>query len=46
VAVAADGTFRINDLPRVRGSVTYTVSYAGDDVHAASTAEATVLVRR
>ncbi|MER7108001.1 Ig-like domain repeat protein [Streptomyces sp. NPDC000229] len=46
VAVAADGTFRINDLPRVRGSVTYTVSYAGDEVHAASTAEATVWVRR
>ncbi|WP_241518526.1 Ig-like domain repeat protein [Streptomyces sp. CB03238] len=46
VAVAADGTFRINDLPRTRGSVTYTVSYAGDDVHAASSAEATVWVRR
>ncbi|QGV82606.1 Ig-like domain repeat protein [Streptomyces ficellus] len=45
-AVAADGTFRINDLARVRGQVTYTVSYAGDDVHAASTAEATVRVRR
>ncbi|MEV3989420.1 Ig-like domain repeat protein [Streptomyces sp. NPDC049837] len=46
VAVAADGTFTIKDLPRVRGSVTYTVGYAGDDVHEASSAEATVWVRR
>ncbi|MFF8830381.1 Ig-like domain repeat protein [Streptomyces sp. NPDC015131] len=45
-AVAADGTFRIGDLARVRGQVTYTVSYAGDDVHAESSAEATVRVRR
>ncbi|MEU7282610.1 Ig-like domain repeat protein [Streptomyces sp. NPDC045431] len=46
VAVAADGTFRINDLPRTRGAVTYTVTYAGDDTHAASSAAATVRVVR
>lgn len=46
VTVAADGTFRINDIPRTTRSVTYTVSYAGDAVHEGSTASATVLVRR
>ncbi|MEV6103286.1 Ig-like domain repeat protein [Streptomyces sp. NPDC051940] len=46
VAVAADGTFRINDLPRTRGDVTYTVTYPGDDLHEASTAAATVYVSR
>ncbi|MCX4964479.1 Ig-like domain repeat protein [Streptomyces sp. NBC_00654] len=45
-AVAADGTFRINDLPRATGQVTYTVGYAGDDLHSGSTASATVRVRR
>jgi len=44
-AVAADGTFRINDLASVRGEVVYTVAYAGDDLHSASTASATVRVR-
>lgn len=44
-AVAADGTFRINDLASVRGEVVYTVGYAGDDLHSASTASATVRVR-
>ncbi|MFJ8869603.1 Ig-like domain-containing protein [Streptomyces sp. NPDC102473] len=44
-AVAADGTFRINDLPSVRGEVVYTVAYAGDGLHSASTASATVRVR-
>lgn len=44
-AVAADGTFRINDLASVRGQVVYTVAYAGDDLHSASTASATVRVR-
>ncbi|MGW1817904.1 Ig-like domain repeat protein [Streptomyces sp. NPDC002125] len=44
-AVTADGTFTIRDLASVRGEVVYTVSYAGDDVHTASTASATVRVR-
>ncbi|MFE8007506.1 YncE family protein [Streptomyces sp. NPDC057418] len=44
-AVAADGTFRINDLPSARGEVVYTVAYAGDDLHSASTASVTVRVR-
>ncbi|MGW0787095.1 Ig-like domain repeat protein [Streptomyces sp. NPDC002911] len=44
-AVAADGTFRINDLASVRGEVVYTAAYAGDDLHSASTASATVRVR-
>ncbi|MFD7403845.1 Ig-like domain repeat protein [Streptomyces sp. NPDC059866] len=46
VTVAADGTFTINDLPRTRGDVTYTVSWPGDDLHTASSASATVYVRR
>ncbi|MBA2949089.1 Ig-like domain repeat protein [Streptomyces himalayensis] len=46
VTVAADGAFTINDLPRTNRDVTYTVTYAGDDLHEASTASATVLVRR
>ncbi|MFE2976158.1 hypothetical protein [Streptomyces sp. NPDC059258] len=45
-AVAADGTFRINDLPRATGSTTYEVGYAGDALHSPSTASATVRVRR
>ncbi|MEV5686071.1 Ig-like domain repeat protein [Streptomyces sp. NPDC052164] len=45
-AVAADGTFRINDLPRANGQVTYTVGYAGDALHSGSTASATVRVRK
>ncbi|MFF2327846.1 MULTISPECIES: Ig-like domain repeat protein [unclassified Streptomyces] len=44
-AVASDGTFTINDLPRAIGQVTYEVGYAGDDLHSASTASATVRVR-
>ncbi|MFJ8883330.1 Ig-like domain repeat protein [Streptomyces sp. NPDC102402] len=44
-AVAADGTFRINDRASVRGEVVYTVAYAGDDLHGASEASATVRVR-
>ncbi|MEU9847570.1 Ig-like domain repeat protein [Streptomyces sp. NPDC047985] len=43
--VAPDGTFTINDLPRTAGEVTYEVGYAGDDLHTASTASATVRVR-
>ncbi|WP_409469988.1 Ig-like domain repeat protein [Streptomyces sp. HC307] len=46
VTVAADGTFTVNDLPRTRGDATYTVSWPGDDLHEASTASATVYVRR
>ncbi|MDO0912163.1 Ig-like domain repeat protein [Streptomyces sp. DT2A-34] len=46
VTVAADGTFTINDLPRTRGDADYTVSWPGDDLHEASTASATVYVRR
>ncbi|MFI6011724.1 Ig-like domain repeat protein [Streptomyces sp. NPDC051243] len=46
VTVAADGTFTINDIPRARRDVTYTVSWPGDDLHTASTASATVYVRR
>ncbi|MFI7408868.1 Ig-like domain repeat protein [Streptomyces sp. NPDC049627] len=46
VTVGADGTFTINDLPRTRGDATYTVSWPGDDLHTASSAEATVYVRR
>jgi hypothetical protein len=46
VTVAADGTFTIDDLPRTRRSVTYTVSWPGDDLHTGSTASATVNVTR
>ncbi|MFF3394238.1 Ig-like domain repeat protein [Streptomyces sp. NPDC002669] len=45
-AVAADGTFTVNDLPRATGEVTYEIGYAGDDLHSGSTASATVRVRR
>ncbi|CAL9465840.1 hypothetical protein SUDANB145_02728 [Streptomyces sp. enrichment culture] len=44
VTVAADGTFTIDDLPRTRRDTTYTVSWPGDDLHAAATAAATVRV--
>ncbi|MGW1427222.1 Ig-like domain repeat protein [Streptomyces sp. NPDC002431] len=44
-AVAADGTFTVNDLPRAAGQVTYEIGYAGDELHAGSTATATVRVR-
>lgn len=46
VSVAADGTFTVNDLPRTRGDADYTVSWPGDDLHNASSASATVYVRR
>ncbi|MER6346681.1 Ig-like domain repeat protein [Streptomyces sp. NPDC001595] len=46
VTVAADGTFTVNDIPRTRREVTYTISWAGDDLHSGSTASATVFVRR
>ncbi|MFF3626353.1 hypothetical protein [Streptomyces sp. NPDC002164] len=43
--VAPDGTFEVDDLPRVAGQVTYEIGYAGDDLHTASTASVTVRVR-
>lgn len=46
VPVAADGTFTVKDVPRTRREVTYTMSYAGDDLHTGSTASATVFVTR
>ncbi|MFF9581021.1 Ig-like domain repeat protein [Streptomyces achromogenes] len=46
VTVGADGTFTIDDLPRTRRQVTYTVSWPGDDLHTSATASATVYVTR
>ncbi|MFI9424447.1 Ig-like domain repeat protein [Streptomyces achromogenes] len=46
VTVAADGTFAIDDLPRTRRQVTYTVSWPGDDLHTSAMASATVYVSR
>jgi hypothetical protein len=46
VTVAADGTFTINDVPRTRREVTYTVSWPGDALHEGTTASAEVYVRR
>ncbi|MFF7367991.1 Ig-like domain repeat protein [Streptomyces tricolor] len=46
VTVGADGTFAVDDLPRTRRETTYTVSWAGDDLHTGATASATVYVRR
>ncbi|NGN66274.1 hypothetical protein G5C51_20530 [Streptomyces sp. A7024] len=42
--VAADGTFKFTDRPRTAGTVTYTVTYAGDATHLGATATATVQV--
>jgi hypothetical protein len=42
----ADGTFTINDVPRARREVTYTVGRPGDDLHNGATASAEVYVRR
>ncbi|MGW7793169.1 Ig-like domain repeat protein, partial [Streptomyces tricolor] len=46
VTAGADGTFAVDDLPRTRREATYTVSWAGDDLHTGATASATVYVRR
>ncbi|MEU1039037.1 Ig-like domain repeat protein [Streptomyces sp. NPDC005907] len=46
VAVGADGTFTVEDLPRTTRTVTYTVSYAGDALHEGAAASAEVVVRR
>lgn len=43
-SVAADGTFKVKDLPNKRGRTVYAVSYEGDDLHSGSSAEATVRV--
>ncbi|MCX5399382.1 Ig-like domain repeat protein [Streptomyces sp. NBC_00102] len=45
-AVAANGTFTVDDIPGANGEVTYEVGYAGDDLHLASMATATVRVRK
>ncbi|MFF8655015.1 Ig-like domain repeat protein [Streptomyces huasconensis] len=42
--VAADGTFRIKDLPSKRGRTLYAVSYEGDALHEGSSAQATVRI--
>ncbi|MGH4033890.1 Ig-like domain repeat protein [Actinomycetota bacterium Odt1-20B] len=42
--VAADGTFRLRDLPGKRGRTVYEVSYGGDALHAGSSAQATVKI--
>ncbi|MER6126695.1 hypothetical protein ABT173_29620 [Streptomyces sp. NPDC001795] len=44
--LAADGTFRITDVPQVGGANTYTVTYPGDSTHQTVTASATVQVSR
>lgn len=46
VTVAADGTFTVRDTPRDRKEVTYTVTWAGDDLHEGAEASAMVFVRR
>lgn len=43
-SVSADGTFKIRDLPSKRGRTVYAVSYEGDALHTASSAEATVRI--
>ncbi|MEV8318172.1 Ig-like domain repeat protein [Streptomyces sp. NPDC059900] len=43
-SVAADGTFRIRDLPNKKGKTVYAVSYEGDDLHGGSSAQATVKI--
>ncbi|WP_328223621.1 Ig-like domain repeat protein [Streptomyces sp. NBC_00104] len=46
VTVTADGSYSFKDTPPSGGSVTYTVSYAGDADHAASSGSDTVTVSR
>ncbi|MFF1694141.1 Ig-like domain repeat protein [Streptomyces sp. NPDC058257] len=43
-SVAADGTFRIRDLPNKKGKTVYAVSYEGDALHGGSSAQATVKI--
>ncbi|MFD4634653.1 Ig-like domain repeat protein [Streptomyces sp. NPDC058284] len=42
--VAADGTFKVKDLPGKKGRTVYAVSYEGDALHEGSTASATVKI--
>lgn len=44
VTTAPDGTFSITDTPRVKGSVTYRITYAGDAHLAAATTTVTVKI--
>ncbi|MER6063587.1 hypothetical protein ABT167_20830 [Streptomyces sp. NPDC001792] len=44
--LAADGTFRITDVPQTGGANTYTVTYPGDSTHQTVTASTTVQVSR
>ncbi|MGR6972695.1 hypothetical protein ACU639_24415 [Streptomyces cynarae] len=44
--LAADGTFRVTDVPQVGGANTYTVTYPGDSTHQSVTASTTVQVSR
>ncbi|WP_436525393.1 Ig-like domain repeat protein [Actinoplanes sp. HUAS TT8] len=45
-AVAADGSFSFADTPAAGGTVTYKVTYAGDDAHSPVTATKSVAVSR
>ncbi|MFF1379547.1 Ig-like domain repeat protein [Streptomyces sp. NPDC058308] len=42
--VAADGTFKVKDLPGRKGRTVYAVSYEGDALHEGSSARATVRI--
>jgi hypothetical protein len=44
--VAADGSYSFADTPPAGGKVTYTVAYAGDEYHAATTSKSTVTVTK
>ncbi|MEU4693086.1 hypothetical protein [Actinoplanes sp. NPDC023714] len=46
LATAADGTFTARDHPEVGGTVTYTVSYAGDAVRKPSSAKVSIVVAK
>jgi len=46
VTVGAGGAFSFKDTPPAGGTVTYTVSYAGDTTHSAASGSATVAVSR
>ncbi|MEV5978010.1 Ig-like domain repeat protein [Streptomyces sp. NPDC052114] len=43
-SVAADGTFKVRDLPSKKGKTVYEVGYAGDALHGASSARTTVRI--
>ncbi|WIM96381.1 Ig-like domain repeat protein [Actinoplanes oblitus] len=46
VEIGAGGSFSVTDTPPAGGTVTYQVSYAGDDSHLPSTASTSVRVER